>query len=249
MVVLSVESRIDVSAPQGGSSTQHQRPGVSRNSSVPFFDKTIHMSVRSATGKKLENHGACVHQTELVAGRHMVGRTSSNFSPPCVFKCALSAGRRAYICSLGAYGAYGACVQGLSWWPAYGGGGRGGHPTLRRVTRPPGPPVRGAGVTLPPRTTHSSSTQGRGISTKHKIGKHGIRNWEHGKCTAQQKSLLNRNHFVPNKTCFIAKEQRKPQLINPFWRSALIDSRAKTSKTCLDWRTDPPFVLDKVFFL
>ena len=138
--------------------------------------------------------------------------------------CPQCGSTRAYICSLGAYGAYGACVQGLSWWPAYGGGGRGGHPTLRRVTRPPGPPVRGAGVTLPPRTTHSSSTQGRGISTKHKIEKHGIRNWEHGKCTAQQISLLNRNHFVLNKTCFIAKEQRKPTTY-PLWRSALIDSK------------------------
>ena len=66
-------------------------------------------------------------------------------------------------------GAHGACVQaGL-----VAGIWRGGHRSLRRVTRPPGPPVRGAGVTLPPRTTHSSSTQGRGISTldstKHKI--------------------------------------------------------------------------------
>ena len=66
----------------------------------------------------------------------------------------------AYLQPLG-FGAHGACVQQgelvASIW-------RGGHPTLRRVTRPPGPPVRGAGVTLPPRTTHSSSTQGRGIS-------------------------------------------------------------------------------------
>ena len=72
-----------------------------------------------------------------------------------------------YIC-ICAHVQLAGCTR-LSWWPAYGGGGRGGHPTLRRVTRPPGPPVRGAGVTLPPRTTHSSSTQGGGISTKHKI--------------------------------------------------------------------------------
>ena len=53
--MLSVESRIDVSAPQGGKSTQHQRLGVEQFPEILlflFWKKTIHMSVRPATAKK-----------------------------------------------------------------------------------------------------------------------------------------------------------------------------------------------------